>query len=383
MRLTKAHKQLLESRFHPGPEEYSGVRQRSEIDFVWVDLQPFLKKQGYELRPRFQPVWQPSWLAGGSLAGEHWSHCEDNLALSLYWGALDAIRIKGGQRVVLKIVLDDTDELKLLDHFSKPPLRDDPRNHCVRVLDVIPVDGRRFKIMVLPFLTHWHSSPVHCMSEVIDSIRQTLEGLEFLHDHNIAHKDISRLNIMMDGTKVVPSGCHFSDPFRYALKSGLLVLTKPKPRCHVGPVRYFFIDLGFSRHYPEGKDKAQTNDRVGQTEVTPEMSLKGPFNPFMADVFQLGLVFKDLFPLQFPHLNDFNSLFDKMTATKPADRPTAAQALLLFEEIVSSMSEIRRWYKQPTPTQLFVERYLSRVLLSLLLAVLIFIFLRYGMISRS
>ncbi len=27
----------------------------------WRDVQPFLFKHGYELRPRFRPAWIPSW----------------------------------------------------------------------------------------------------------------------------------------------------------------------------------------------------------------------------------------------------------------------------------------------------------------------------------
>ncbi|KAJ7589483.1 kinase-like domain-containing protein [Mycena floridula] len=385
---------MLESSYNPGPEEYGGELHRTEADFIWVELQSFLQEQGYQLRPRFRPVWQPSWLPGGSLAGKQWMDCEDHLALGLYWAALDAIRLKDGQKVVLKIVLDNTDELKFLDLFSKAPFRDDPQNHCVPVLNVIPVPDRRFKIMVLPFLMRCGSSPFHCMPEVIDCIRQMLEGLEFLHDQNIAHRDISMGNVMMDGTQVVPSSCHFSDPYSYALKSGLLVLTKRKPRCHVAPVRCFLIDLGLSRHYPEGKDRAQTKDRVGQVRVTPEMSQKGvPYNPFKTDVFQLGLVFKELFSVEYPDLDDFNGLFDKMAAIKeypglddfnglfdkmaaikPEDRPTVTEALLLFEEIVSAMSEIRRerllrsWYWHPSPLEFFVKQYLPRVLPGVLLS---------------
>ncbi|KAJ7589482.1 kinase-like domain-containing protein [Mycena floridula] len=385
MRLTTEHQELLQSSFIPGPNEYTGTGERTCVDFIWVDLQLILKDQGYKLRPRFQPVWQPSWLPGGKLADNRWSECEDSLALCSYWGALDALRIKDKQKVVLKIVLDNTAELELSNYFSMPPIRDDPRNHCVQVLDIITFPGRRFKIMVLPFLTPCDTPRMHCMPEVIDFIRQMLEGLEFMHQHNIAHGDITPLNIMMEGSKVVPSGSHFSSPHKYALESGLLVRHKTKHRCRVGPVRYSFIDLGFSRRYSV-EEQAQELKRVVQVRVTPNVSEVGgvPSNPFKSDIMRLGSVFKYMFSSEFCDLNDFNELFDKMTAKKPADRPTAAEAVLLLDEIVSLMPKtrlkglVRPWYWRPSR----FPRHCPLFLLSILLA-LLFILLPYRMLFSS
>ncbi|KAJ7589481.1 kinase-like domain-containing protein [Mycena floridula] len=382
MRLTKEHQELLQSSFIPGPNEYTGVGGRTCVDFIWVDLQFNLKALGYELRPRFQPVWQPSWLPGGKLAGNPWSECEDSLTLCSYWGALDALRIKDGRKVVLKIALDNTAELELSNYFSKPPIRDDPRNHCIQVLDIITLPGRRFKIMVLPFLTHCDSPRMHCMREVIDFIRQMLEGLEFMHQHNIAHGDISPLNIMMEGSKVVPSGSHFSSPHRYALESGLLVWHKTKHRCRVGPVRYSFIDLGFSRRYSE-EEQAQELNWVEQAKMSEVVGV--PSNPFKSDIMRLGSVFKNMFSSGYRDLNDFNELFDKMSAKKPADRPTAAEAVLLFDEIVSLTPKtrlkglVRPWYWRPNR----FPRHCPLFLLSFLLSLLLSIFLPYRMIFSS
>lgn len=35
--------------------------KRDENEMFWVARQPHLKKLGYDLRPRYQPDWQPSW----------------------------------------------------------------------------------------------------------------------------------------------------------------------------------------------------------------------------------------------------------------------------------------------------------------------------------
>ncbi|KAJ7587980.1 kinase-like domain-containing protein, partial [Mycena floridula] len=251
---------------------------------------------------------------------------------------IDAIRVKDGQKVVLKIVFDNTKEREILQTFSEPLFRNNPRNHCVPVLDTIEFPGKQYTIIVLPFLISIRASP-HCMREVINFMRQTLQGLKFMHDQNIAHRDISKLNIMMTGGHVIPSEHHFvSFSNMYSLKSGLLVPCKPQQHlCRVSRLRYFFIDFGLSDKHPDGQEQARTTGRFGQVRVTPELSDDVPYNPFKSDILQLGRIFKDLFPLKFPDLHDFDVLADRMTKTKAEDRPNAKEALELFEEIVSSM----------------------------------------------
>ncbi|KAJ7589540.1 kinase-like domain-containing protein [Mycena floridula] len=325
----------------PTDDEYRGPGERRHEDFIWANLQPFLAKAGYKLRPRFHPKWKPSWLRGGSLAGKDYSDCEDHMGLRGLWAALDAIRVKDSQKVVLKIVYNHTDEERVASFFSLDSRRNDPMNHCVPILEILTVPEKQFKILVMPFLLRCLYPRMHCMSEVVDFIRQTLHGLEFIHEHNIAHRDIGRLNIMMDGPNIAPSGSHFSYGTRNTLKSGLLVSSKTQHRCLAAPVRYYYIDFGFSRHYPEGREEARETGIVGQADVTPELSDDVPYNPFKVDIVQLGAMFQKMFPLEYFGLHDFDPLFDKMTETLPENRPTAADALLFFEVIVSSMSSIR------------------------------------------
>ncbi|KAJ7589518.1 hypothetical protein C8J56DRAFT_1049164 [Mycena floridula] len=125
---------------------------------------------------------------------------------------------------------------------------------------------------------------MHCIAEVIDFMRQMLEGLVFMHEHNIPHRDISALNVMMVGTNVMPAGHHFSSTSRYALDSGFLVSSRRYNRCSVVPVRYFYIGFGFSHQYPEGPERTRILGIEGQAKVTPEISEDVPYNPFRADI---------------------------------------------------------------------------------------------------
>ncbi|KAG8727256.1 hypothetical protein FRC11_013603, partial [Ceratobasidium sp. 423] len=49
--------------------------QRSEAEERWVSFQPYLLSKGYQLRPRYQPDWVPSWKRTGGRA----SRAEDSL----------------------------------------------------------------------------------------------------------------------------------------------------------------------------------------------------------------------------------------------------------------------------------------------------------------
>ncbi|KAJ7583112.1 kinase-like domain-containing protein [Mycena floridula] len=344
MQLTQDLEALLDLDLEPPVDEYRGIYQRWDPEFVWVNLQLELEEAGYRLRPRYHRDWKPSWLPGERLAGQPLDDCEDSLSIcSLYWAAIDAIRVKDGQKVVLKITFNYTKEQEILQTFSEPPFRNSPQNHCVPVLDTIEFPGKRFRIVVLPYLISVHGR-LHCMREVIEFMRQTLQGLKFMHDQNIAHRDISRLNIMMTGSHVIPSENHFSSYLPvYSLESGLLVPCKPKQHlCQVSQLRYFFIDFGLLDDYPDGQERARTTGIVGQIKVTPELSDDVPYNPFKSDIMQLGAVFKKFECKCFPDLHDFDVLMDRMTETKWEDRPGANEALELFEGIVSSMPAERQ-----------------------------------------
>jgi hypothetical protein len=50
--------------------------KRSGVEEMWVSFQPYLLSKGYQLRPRYQPDWIPSWSIDNSLRP---SDCEDSI----------------------------------------------------------------------------------------------------------------------------------------------------------------------------------------------------------------------------------------------------------------------------------------------------------------
>ena len=91
---------------------------------------------------------------------------------------MDATRISDGLRVTLKIV--DTTvhpyevEIGLL--LSSEHLAQDPRNHCVRILDILedPLDAKR-KIIVMPLLKLFNMPEFTTVGEVVAFFKQAIE----------------------------------------------------------------------------------------------------------------------------------------------------------------------------------------------------------------
>ncbi|KAK7031958.1 kinase domain-containing protein, partial [Favolaschia claudopus] len=282
----------------------------------WVDMQPFLLSVGYKLRPRYDPNWFPSW--GNTYVTEE-PH-EDALS-SMRSDVLDAIRIADNQRVVLKRIQTNSREIKIIQYLSQIQ---DPRNHTIPLLDVIllPPDNS-CSLLVTPYTRRFNHPAFHCRAEYVEAMQQFLEGLQFMHDHGVSHFDIAPQNMMMDESRVVPTGSHFTSPKSHTGYPGIFSWNN---RCSVSPVRYYYIDFGLSMYFRKGRDAALTTGTLRTFNTIPELSLTVPYNPFKVDIFQLGLTMHKLIDT-YPALKPFRPVADRMTSTDPNDRPEPVESL--------------------------------------------------------
>ncbi|KAG8990792.1 hypothetical protein FRB94_013099 [Tulasnella sp. JGI-2019a] len=305
----------------------------------WAARHDFLKECGYLLRPRYRPGWKPSWTTYNQL-----SRAEDGIVMSASKHLLDAIRISDSKPVYLKVVSKSSSEITITRLLGKGDLSKDPRNHAVPLLDILEdVDDPEHAILVLPLLRRLDSPGLASIREGVALIEQTLEGLAFLHEHSVAHRDSAWGNIMMDARAMFPEGWH---PQGYERKpDGQLIKNSSPSRTAVGGVRYFFIDFGLS--------SLREDSTVGFSgqERAPELSYDVPYDPYKLDVYVLGMAYKQL-------LVDLNSgvdfvkpLIAYMTLEAPEDRPTAAEAVERFQLIRSTMTETqlsqRLWPLKP------------------------------------
>ncbi|KAJ7270747.1 hypothetical protein B0H12DRAFT_1093667 [Mycena haematopus] len=335
-----------------------------QYERFWVSMQPFLLAQGYQLRPRYHRDWIPSWTTKTALFQQY--DYEDS-ATVFHNNVLDATRIRDGKKVMLKRVETNSQEIEFMKYFNRPPVRNDPRNRTIPLLDIIPAPDTSWTFLVMPYCRVFNSPPFHCRNEFLEAMTQFLEvrllvlisplnfgqGLRFMHKHNIVHFDIAPQNMVMDESRVVPRGSHFGRPHTH---KGLYTrLFFWNDRCTVSPINYYYIDFGLSLYYPGGKKTALCDGTLRTFPTIPELSTTVPYNPFFVDICQLGLTIEKLVNA-YPDLEDFRPVADAMTATNPKDRPSPKEALTHLRSIAAAMTpsklsaqiwekDIGRWKK--------------------------------------
>ncbi|KAG7440649.1 uncharacterized protein BT62DRAFT_1012425 [Guyanagaster necrorhizus] len=281
---------------------------RSPSELFWVKHQPYLENQGYLLRPRYHPDWCPSWIQkdGTNLREKNSFLLFEDQHRSIYTSVvLDAIRIEDGVKVALRIVPVGSQELAMMMHLSSPQMRSDPRNHTVPVLGTIPIPGEENDrvFVILPVLRWFHPPDFHCRRQFADAFRQILEGIDFMHENNIAHGDACTLNFLMDATNVCPKGFHMADTDSIdELGHGL----HARPRCLT------------TKHFPEGKDAARTIELKCQIKTSPEfLSAPVPYNPFRLDVYNVRATFLS-FCEKYAGVDEFKPFCVEMMAKDPS-----------------------------------------------------------------
>ncbi|OCB87837.1 hypothetical protein A7U60_g4970 [Sanghuangporus baumii] len=254
----------------------------SAVEKRWTEDYDYLLSRGYQLRPRFHPGWTPTWR-GTNLSPVA---CEDSI-VHYSESVIDAKRLQDGKIVAIKRIPPYTSETKIACMLSAPERLDDPMNHCVPVYDHFPdtrnPDGGSF--IAMPLLRAFNEPPFAYVDEVVDF------GLVYIHSQNVAHRDLSDGNIMMDGRVMYgKKGFHPSDQDMTA--ADVMILAKPKTRRDVGFVKYYFTDFGISSLFDDpSRPRVVVGNRAQDLEV-PELSTVIPYDPFAVDVFTLGNVFK-------------------------------------------------------------------------------------------
>ncbi|RPD69052.1 hypothetical protein L226DRAFT_494947 [Lentinus tigrinus ALCF2SS1-7] len=288
---------------------------------VWRDRQPGLQRRGYSLRQRYHLNWKPSW-EGTNVDPDF---CEDSVTL-LRMDIIDATRPDGTVVALKSICNEGSREVEIAQFLTSLAL---PDNHCVPVLDVFPdpLDSAR-TLMVMPWLRPFDDPEFVMVGEVIDFVTQMLEGLAFMHSHNIVHRDIAAQNVMMDGSPLYPGGFH---PMRRGFSLDVIDELKPLSRTD-HPVRYYYIDFGLSERFAPGAPSLVVGD-VGRDDEVPELSSTVPYDGYKADIHALGNLFHKEIELKYHHVDFLRELVMHMKQRNPAARPPANELVSMFRQI--------------------------------------------------
>ncbi|KAH9969267.1 hypothetical protein BGW80DRAFT_1177115 [Lactifluus volemus] len=301
----------------------------------WVERYQKLETAGYKLRPRYDPDWRPSWGNKkrwfGWIRGEkQWFDYEDGLIQSANL-CMDATQTSDGRYVILKKVVNGSEEasneLRINRILSESPR---PENHCAQLLHEITLDGPNDPlIMVHPLLRPFDDPPLQTYGEFVSFFSQICEGLRFMHQNNVAHRDFTRDSIMLDPSNMYPESFH---PVNTKRSRDLKHTAKGYSRTK-RPTRYVLVGFAHSRQYdPANGDPLDMPRPVGDEENrAPE---KEPCNPYHTDVYYLGEFIRTHFIKKYRGLEFMKPLVAKMVKNQPETRPT-------MEEVVNKFSETR------------------------------------------
>ncbi|TCD66664.1 hypothetical protein EIP91_001082 [Steccherinum ochraceum] len=303
---------------------YTGVAALLPGEVLWRERYTYLEAHGYVLRQRYRPDWVPSWLNTGFAPYS----CEDSI-MSLEDQILDAVRLRDNLTVAIKIVSSASEEITIARLLSSAESSRNPNNHCVPIEDVIPDPLNPNKsLLIMPYLRPFDSPPFEVVEEVMDFIKQTLEGLCFIHSQGIAHRDCTSGNIMMDGRSLFPDGHH--PVYKRATQD---ISGEARHFNRVGrSIRYYYIDFGMSSHF-KGDESPYVLGAKGGDQDVPELSNEYPYNAFMVDIFILGHLYEMEFLQVYLGLSFLEPLVSALTHSQPERRPTAESALRMFHDI--------------------------------------------------
>ncbi|KAJ3881233.1 hypothetical protein F5051DRAFT_322211 [Lentinula edodes] len=304
----------------------------------WVDHSKWLESMGYRLRARYwpnQPPPQPLPLMEAFVL-ESQSFLQGSI--------IDAIRISDNKPVMLKAIsrIIHPQEVEIGLYFSNEVIASNPRNHCVPIYDVFPVPDSEMDVIVMPVLRPFDNPQFDTIGEVIAFIQQLFEGIQFMHEHLVAHGDCTGMNIMMDGSQMYPEGWNSLDPWQArddpscpAKRTGFRMQFWPK---------YYLIDFGLSHMY-SSKSTIPPLERIlrGGDKSAPEHAPKyKSANPFSTDIYYIGNLIRQKFTEVFycKQFDFLKPLVDSMVQDDPVKRPTIDDVVVQLDTVVRR----QRWF---------------------------------------
>ncbi|KAG2004502.1 other/AgaK1 protein kinase [Coprinopsis cinerea AmutBmut pab1-1] len=317
----------------------------------WALLTPFFASRGYHL---YEPSKLPQTMPPSSLkppadVDESYPYArrrvrdEQGLAfLDIQSCRVWAARDNAGREVIIKMVSfgeKESDELKIYRRLNTPGARADPRNRTLPVIDYITYDGLVF--VVTP---RWGEPVVGLSFSTVEQLLlmtdQLLEGMVFLHQQRIAHRDVDTRNMVMNALFEVCEG-HDCDEIR-----------------DPSAVRYAYIDFEASAIFSMDTDIDKVVMKRERRFRTVHAGLEGPeSNPFADDIYVLIHVLQRWVRVVENVVPEMGVFFDEILSNYSSDL-SAIAVLSKFRQIRAELTAEQ--LKSPTPGRLWHEGKVKR-----------------------
>ncbi|KAF9801072.1 hypothetical protein IEO21_10209 [Rhodonia placenta] len=193
-------------------------------------------------------------------------------------------------------------------------LSSDPDNHCVPLYDVLkdPLE-EDIVILVMPLLRRCNDPEFGTVGEVVEFIRQLVNGLRFMHVHHVAHRERKR--------DFTGTARHYSRTER--------------------PTKYYYVDFGLSRKYSPDEYPPRELPILGGDKTVPEFQGEGydeAVDPFPTDIYYLGNLIRMAFTTRYENFRFMDALIADMVQNEPQKRPPIEEVSSRFIEATSKLS---------------------------------------------
>ncbi|KAF5358348.1 hypothetical protein D9756_001548 [Leucocoprinus leucothites] len=227
---------------------------------------------------------------------------DEGLPANLFRGT----RVSDGKKIVLKAVHIASREYDIIRALSRGPLREDPRNHTIPVVDLVEFAIDRIAFIVME---EWSSQLITddgpcCLSLFFAAIRQCIEHAVFMHSLKMAHLDISLRNLVTDYNG-----------------------------------RYAYIDFELARRFDDDPNPRLVHRRG--TEVPPECERGEATDPYKIDVWALGVLILRACKLTGYYVPELMHVVKPMLNDRPEGRPSSLAVLRAFDKMVPLIDEER------------------------------------------
>ncbi|KAJ7092040.1 kinase-like domain-containing protein [Mycena belliarum] len=357
--------------FHYSSAVTEGRLEAHEV--FWRENYSWLKDCGYLLRPRYAPGWTAPWLTDKS---KHMLDFEES-ARPTAADVMDATRVADGSYVALKrcnlaepsSFVGVLPESQIYQKFSSEPLASDPKNHCVRHIEIlrVPEENSEELLIVMPFLYVWDDFSFATIGEAVDFFSQVFEGLQFMHNNHVWHGDCKYDSIMMDAAPIL-TGIPIPHPWNPSRTRDYSRRLQREARSRTQhPVKYYWADFDLSGVHDPSTGPPLVFPGYGGTREVPEWAFPDQrCDPFAVDVWCLGFMIREHFTEGFGLLDEkkmegfefIHELVADMCQDDPAKRPTMDVVVERFSRIRAGLSlwKLRsrfvQSYKRPVAMQI-------------------------------